>query len=116
MFTDASGTEGYCAHSRPLERGNTTDVVFMCRTLFELTAIALFAQLLNAQTDPWRSWNVSKLLPGREVTVETFQPKRKLKGTFAGRDAETITLKLKSGTSQIIARETIRKVTAIRKT
>jgi hypothetical protein len=76
---------------------------------------ALIGQLLNAQTDPWRNWSLTRLTPGRELTIETFQPKRKLKGVFVGKDADAITLQLKSGPSEAIARQDIRKVTAKRR-
>lgn len=83
-----------------------------------LKGVALFVcvgQVLNAQVDPWLYWSLSQLKPGRGLTVETFPPKRKVKGIFAGRDADAITLQLKSGTAETISRRSIRKVTAKRK-
>ncbi|HWR52568.1 MAG TPA: hypothetical protein VN428_15765 [Bryobacteraceae bacterium] len=79
-----------------------------------IMGLALAGQLLNAQPDPWRLWNLSPLQPGRELTVETFQPKRKVKGTFIAKDREAITIQLKSGTSETISRQNVRKVTAKR--
>ncbi len=72
-------------------------------------------QLLTAQADPWASWALARLRPGRELTVETSAPSRKLKGTLVSRDANGITLQLKSGASETLSRESIRKVTAKRK-
>jgi hypothetical protein len=80
-----------------------------------IACLVLMGQLLHAQADLWRYWNLSRLQPGRELTVETFSPKRILKGAFVGREAEGITMRVKSGSSETISRQDIRKVTAKRK-
>jgi hypothetical protein len=82
----------------------------------KVLALALCcAMALSAQANPWMYWSLSGLRPGRELTVETIAPKRKIKGVFMGRDDNGIALALKSGRSEVIARQDIRKVTAKRK-
>lgn len=87
----------------------------MHKRFITLTAcFVLMGQLLNAQEDAWQYWSLSRLQPGRELIVETVQPKRKLKGTFVQRDADAITIQLRSGTSETISRQSIHQVTAKR--
>ena len=77
--------------------------------------LSLLAGLLSAQADPWRYWYLSRLQPGRELMVETLEPKRKLKGTLVQRESDAITIQLKDGTSETISRQNVRKVMAKRK-
>jgi hypothetical protein len=81
------------------------------RTAISLLCIFLTGQLADAQADPWRHWRLSRLQPGRHVTVHAFQPERVLKGVFIGRDTDGIAIALKSGTIETIARNDIRKLT-----
>lgn len=86
----------------------------MHRLLASIVCCAAVAQLLTAQSDPWRHWYLDKLQPGRQVTAETLPPKRTVKGTFIGRDDDAITMRLKSGASESISRQAIGKLTAKR--
>jgi hypothetical protein len=79
-----------------------------------LVCLALTGQLMDAQENPWRHWYLSRLQPGRQVTVQAVNPERTLKGVFAGRDADAITITLKSGSIETIARQDVRKLTARR--
>ncbi len=80
--------------------------VFLC--------FALASQLAFAQADPWRHWHLSRLQPGRQVTVYALRPERTLKGVFLSREADALTVALKSGTVEIIARQDVRKLTVKR--
>lgn len=84
------------------------------RIIVMLVCLVLTGQLVDAQADPWRHWYLSKLQPGRQVTVQALRPQRTLKGVFVSRDADAIVIALKSGTVETIARQDVRKLTARR--
>lgn len=88
------------------------------RTLIALAlCVAVTAQTLAAQTgpEPLRDWNrVLTIQPGRSITVETRQPKRKLKGTFISADDAGITIQLRGGGNETIPKQNARKIVASR--
>ncbi len=90
-----------------------------CRMFRQFLSLLLAAQICGAQALPSKSgreWsNLSKLSPGRWLTVETDHSKSKEKGEFVSADDAGITVQLGSGQSQTIARDTISRVTASRK-
>ncbi|HOQ48007.1 MAG: hypothetical protein ACM3S5_04445 [Rhodospirillales bacterium] len=83
---------------------------FVCRFLV-IQVLAL--QALASQ--PQRDWNsISRLRPGRKVTVQLDRPKVTVKGAFVSADNATITVLQARGGTRLIARDTIRRVTASR--
>lgn len=89
------------------------------RTFRQFLSLLLAAQICGAQAlpnKPGREWsNLSKLSPGRWLTIETDHSKSKVKGAFVSADDAGLTVQLGSGQSQTIARDTISRVTASRK-
>lgn len=76
----------------------------------------LVIQVLALQAlagQPQRDWNrISRLRPGRKITVQL--EKAAVKGAFVSADDASITVLLGGGGTRLIARDTIRRVTASR--
>lgn len=89
------------------------------RALRQSVLLVLVAQVFGPEAlanNIGREWdNVSRLSPGRWLTVEITHSKSKVKGTFVSADAAGITIQLGSGESQTIARDTINRITSNRK-
>ncbi len=88
---------------------------FLVFVLIACLAFPAGQEMQTAVPEPWRDWSrVSSITSGRKITVETRQPKRKVKGTFVSSDDAGITIRTRGGGYETISKESVRKVTTSR--